>query len=161
MKVKQTSCETWTLISLLPLTIGTLVPHNHSSWNIYIEFAQLVEMLCGLEFNNIDLMLLQDKTDNFSSKFMDNFPDVSMKPKGHFLQHYPAMIRTFGTLIKTLRFESKNGYFKSTFQSNKNIKYICLSMAKRHQMLMYLHYSRSTFLEFEVSKDIGTKEFVP
>ena len=29
------------------------------------------------------------------------------------------MIRKFGPLIKTRRFESKNGYFKSTFQSSK------------------------------------------
>ena len=53
---------------------------------------------------------------------MDFFPNVITKPKGHFLQHYPAVIRMFGPLIKTLRFESKNGYFKSTFQSNKNRK---------------------------------------
>ena len=51
---------------------------------------------------------------------MDFFPNVIMKPKGHFLQYYPAMIRKFGSLIKTFRFESKNGYFKSTFQSKKN-----------------------------------------
>ena len=61
---------------------------------------------------------------------MDNLPDVSMKPKEHFIQHYPAMIRKFVPLIKTLRFESKNGYFKSTFQSNKNRKNIYLSMKK-------------------------------
>ena len=44
----------WRLIRLLPLMIATLVPHNHSTWNLYIEFAQLVKMLYGLEFNNID-----------------------------------------------------------------------------------------------------------
>ena len=161
LKVKQTACEMWTLIRLLPLMIRTLVPHNHSSWNLYIKFAQLVETLCDLEFNHIDLMLLQDKIDIFFPKFLDNFPDVSMKPKGHFTLYYPAIIRKFGPLIKTLRFESKIGYFKSTFQSNKNRKNICLSMAKRHQILMYLHHSKSTFLEFEVSKGIGTKEIVP
>ena len=118
-------------------------------------------MLCGLEFNYSDLMLLQDKIDIFLPKFMDNFPDVSMKPKGHFFQHYPAMIRKSGPLIKTFRFESENGYFKSKFQSNKNRKNICLSMAKRHQILIYLHYSRSTFLESEVSKGIGAKEIMP
>ena len=103
--------------------IGTLAPHNHSYWNLYFEFAQLVEMLCGLEFNNIDFMLLQDKIDVFFLKFMDNFPNVSMKPKGYFLQHNPAMFRKFGPLTKSLRFESKNGYFISTFQSNKK-KYL-------------------------------------
>ena len=89
-----------------------------------------MEILCRLEFNKINLTLLQEKIDIFFRKFMDNLPDVSMKPKGHFIQHYPAMIRKFVPLIKTLRFESKNGYFKSTFQSNKNTKNIYLSMKK-------------------------------
>ena len=70
-----------------------------------------------------------------------------MKPKGHFLQHYPAMIRTFGPVVKTLWFESKNTYFKSTFQSNKDRKNVCYSMAERHQMLMYIHYVKSSLLE--------------
>ena len=128
MEVKQTACKMWKLIRLLPSTIGTTVVHNRSSWNLYTEFAQLVEMLCGLEFNNNDLMLLQHKFDLFFPKFMGNFPDVSMKPKGLLFQHYRAIIRTFALLIKTLRFEFKNRYFKWTFQSNKNRKNICLSM---------------------------------
>ena len=78
---------------------------------------------------------------------MDVFPNVIMKPKGHFLQHYPAMIRTFGPVVKTLWFESKTTYFKSTFQSNKDRKNVCYSMAERHQMLMYIHYVKSSLLE--------------
>ena len=78
---------------------------------------------------------------------MDVFPNVIMKPKSHFLQHYPAMIRTFGPLIKTLRFESKNTYFKSTFQSSKDRKNVCYSVAERHQMLMYIHFVKSSLLE--------------
>ena len=82
----QSVCEIRTLIRLLPLMIGTLVPHNHSSCNPFIplEFAQLVKMLCGLKFNNVDLMLSQDKIDILFPKFMDNFPDVSMKPRDIF-----------------------------------------------------------------------------
>ena len=117
-------------------------------------------MLCGTEFTNIDLLLLQDKIDTFFPKYMDVFPNLIMKPKGHFLQHYPAMIRKFGPLIKTLRFESKNGYFKSTFQSNKNRKNVCYSMAERHQMLMYIHYAKSSLLDFKESQGICTKEVI-
>ena len=36
-----------------------------------------------------------------------------MKPKAYFLIHYPEMIRRFGPLVKTLRFETKHQYFKS------------------------------------------------
>ena len=40
-------------------------------------------------------------------------------------------------------------------------KFVYQSMAKRHQMLMYLHYSRSIFLVFKVLKSIGKKKLVP
>ena len=74
-----------------------------------------------------------------------------MKPKGHYLQHYPQMIRKFGPLVKTLRFESKNGYFKSTFQASKNRKNACFGMATRHHMRVYLNYSNSSILSFRIT----------
>ena len=100
--------------------IGSLIPLGNNVWSVYIEFVQIVEILCSNEFTNIDLLLLQNNIGTFFPKYMDVFPKVIMKPKGHLLQHYPAMIRKFGPLIKTLTFESKNGYFKSTFQSKKS-----------------------------------------
>ena len=105
LKVKQTACEMWTLIRLSPLMIGSLILLGNNVWSVYIEFVLIMEILWGNEFTNIDLLLLQDKVDTFYPKYMDVFPNVIMKPKGHFLQHYPAMIRKFGPLIKTLRFE--------------------------------------------------------
>ena len=120
LKVKQIAYEMWTLIRPLSLMIDSLIPLGNNVWSIYIEFVQIVEILCGTELTSIALLLLQDKIDTFFPKYMDFFPNVIMKPKGQFLQHYPAMIKTFGPLIKTFRFESKNGYFKSTFQSKKS-----------------------------------------
>ena len=155
LKVKHTACEMWSLIRLLPLMISSLVPLGNNVWSVYIEFVQIVEILCGTKFTNIDLFLLQKKIDTFFPKYMDFFPNIITKPKGHFLQHYPGMIRMFGPLIKTLRFESKNGYFKSTFQSNKNRNNVCYSMAERHQMLMHIHYAKSSLLDFkEVPGDL-------
>ena len=72
---------------------------------------------------------------------MSKFPDTIIKPKAHFIQHYPQMISRFGPLIKTLRFESKHSFFKSALALNKNRKNIFQSMAKKHQFWMYLHYS--------------------
>ena len=82
----------WTLIRLLPLMIGFLIPLGNNFWSVYIEFVQIVEILCGTEFTNIDLLLLQDIIDTFPPKYMDVFPNVIMKPEGHFLQHYRAMV---------------------------------------------------------------------
>ena len=39
------------------------------------------------------------------------FPEANMKPKFYFLRHY-AMIKRFGPLVKTLKFEVKHQYLK-------------------------------------------------
>ena len=65
-----------------------------------------------------------------------------MKPKSHFLKHYPEMIQRFGPLVKTLRSEAKHSYFKGLSQITNNRKNNCQTLAKRHQYMMYLHYSK-------------------
>ena len=70
-----------------------------------------------------------------------------MKPKSHFLKHYPEMIQRFGPLVKTLRFEAKHSYFKGLSQITSNRKNNCQTLAKRHQYTMYLHYSKRDLLE--------------
>ena len=68
-----------------------------------------------------------------------------MKHKSHFLRHYPEMIKQFGPLVKTLRFEAKHQYFKSLSNLNGNRKSIFSTMTKRHQIRMYSHYRRKDF----------------
>ena len=129
----------WTLLRYLPLMVGHLIPRGNTVWGIYIKLLQIVEMLCTDESSNSDLLLLQNEINTFFQNYVDVFQNVSIKPQGHYLQHYPAMIRKSGPLVKTLRFESKNGYFKSTFQASKNRKNVCFSMGTRHQMRIYLN----------------------
>ena len=83
---------------------------------------------------------------------------MNLKPKAHFLQHYPQMIERFGPLVKTLRFEAKRNYFKTAIQCSKNRKNVCFTLAKRHQMLMYLHYQKSNLLLHDEPEAISIKE---
>ena len=55
----------------------------------------------------IQMLLLQDEMNTFFQNYAV-FPNISMKPKGRYFKHYPAMIQIFGPLVKTSRFESKN-----------------------------------------------------
>ena len=65
------------------------------------------------------------------------FPLESLKPKHHFLSHYPWLILMFGPLIRlwTLRFESKHSYFKRTQRQAQNCINITSTLAERHQLL--------------------------
>ena len=82
--------------------------------------------------------------------YCDQFPDSELKPKAHFITHYPMNIKQFGPLLKTLRFESKHGYFKNCIATSRNKLNVCKSMATRHQMLMYLHYKEELYFSSEL-----------
>ena len=89
LKVKQTACEMWTLLRLLPLMVGRLIPNTvctgNTVWGIYIKLLQVVEILCADEFSNSDLLLLQYETDTFIQNYIDVFQNLSIKPEGHYL----------------------------------------------------------------------------
>ena len=74
------------------LMVGHLIPIGNTVSGIYIKLLQIAEILRANEFINSDLLLLQDEIDNFFQNYVDVFQNVSMKPKGHYLQHYLAMI---------------------------------------------------------------------
>ena len=145
----------WNLIRLAPL--GEYVEIDNEFWNLLVLFCQLTDRLYALKFSNSNLIYLDESLHSFFSKYMSKFPDVIIKPKAHFIQHYPQLISRFGPHVKTLRFESKHSFFKSALASNKNRKNIFQSMVKKHQFWMYLHYS--TMLENEIiSQGIGITE---
>lgn len=68
---------------------------------------------------------------------MQTFGDHPLKPKYHYLNHYPELIVHFGPLIRlwTLRFESKRTYFKQCARKLHNFKNLCGTLAERHQLL--------------------------
>ena len=93
--------------------LGLNILVGNEVWACLIHFAQLVERVCVNSFTHSEIK-------SFFSEFIDLFPGVNMKPKTHFLIHYPTMIGRLGPLFKTLRFESKHSYFKSSLSGNKN-----------------------------------------
>ena len=71
-----------------------------------------------------------------------------MKPKAHFMLHYPKQYETFCPLITncTLRFEGKHLYFKEIMKRTKNFRSPCLSMAMRHQQMQCWRHQLSNYL---------------
>ena len=93
----------------------------------------------------------------FLKQYTHLYPDSGLKPKAHYFTHYSNDTRKFGPLIKTLRFESKHGYFKKSIANSKNRVNICYSMAVHHQMLMYLSYKEELYFSDDI-KAINSKE---
>lgn len=44
--------ENWTLLRLLPLLIGDVVPENGDAWSVILELKDIVELLASSSFTD-------------------------------------------------------------------------------------------------------------
>lgn len=93
-------------------------------------------MICAQTISTAQVAYLDILIQEYLESRKSLFPESPLKPKHHYLRHYPALIFKFGPLIRlwTMRFESKHSYFKRCARHLKNFKNICLTLSERHQM---------------------------
>ncbi|KAJ8051033.1 hypothetical protein HOLleu_04451 [Holothuria leucospilota] len=80
-----------------------------------------------------------------------------LRPKHHFLSHYPWLILKFGPLIKVwpLRFESKQTFFKRCVRNSSNFKNVTATLPERHQLLQ-AYSSEGQLFPDSLKTDRGT-----
>jgi hypothetical protein len=138
-----------TFVRIFPLICGERLKNNVK----YLHFLKLLEIMRNLyaeAFDETSINALADQIDTYLTEFKMHYPDVPLKPKHHFLTHYPNLIRKFGPprAYCTIRFESKHSYFKSVEQATNNHRNLYYSLAQRHQGLQLYHLlSPNYFIE--------------
>lgn len=102
--------ENWMLLRFLPLLIGHNIPEGEQTWSVVLELKDIVELLSSPSFTTETLTYLQAKISDHRQLLLEAFPDAKLRPKHHYLEHYPALIKKFGPLIEfwTMRFEAKH-----------------------------------------------------
>lgn len=106
-------------------------PENDVTWQNVLKLKDIVEILSHGHFSEELLHYL-----GFLLK--EVFPDISLLPKHHFLEHYPELMRKFGPLgdFWTVRFEAKHSCFKRVVHDVQNFKNILLTLATKHQLTL-------------------------
>lgn len=96
-----------------------------------------MELICAPAISTGQIGYLRVLIDEYLYFRQHVFPDYPMKPKHHYISHYPELILHFGPLIRlwTLRFESKHTYFKQCARKLHNFKNLSSTLAERHQLL--------------------------
>ena len=133
--------ENWSLVRFLPLIIGHRIPEGDQTWELVLELKDLVELLATPYFTPDSLCYLQSKISDHRQLLLTVFPNNKLRPKHHFIEHYPYFIQKFGPPVEcwTIRFEAKHSFFKKVVRDANNFKNILLTLASRHQ-LMLAHY---------------------
>ncbi|KAL3986654.1 KRAB domain-containing zinc finger protein [Sarotherodon galilaeus] len=118
--------ENWTLLRLLPLLVGHRIPEGDETWEVLM---------------NLKDVFLDCKIAEHRHLFQKVFPNETIRPKHHYIEHYPQLIQKFGPLsaVWTMRFEGKHKFFKEVVRHAHNFKNIALTLAMRHQKMMSFH----------------------
>lgn len=161
-KINGHAAQNWCLLRLLPVLIGYLIKdYDDNVWDLCLQLRSIVEIVCAPKIKQKQIAYLQTLIEEYLDLRSSLFPSVSLRPKHHYLSHYPTLIVQFGPLIRlwTLRFESKHSYFKRCARSCNNFKNICSSLAMRHQLLQ-TYINAGNIFSPDVTINKGT-EFHP
>ena len=94
--IRQSMSECWLLLRLLPPLLGEFVYEGNPEYGVLLEPCRLVERIFASKFTRNDVFYLRWLIGTWLKEFKEVFPSVPLKPKFHFLIHYPAAILRFG-----------------------------------------------------------------
>ena len=138
----------WVFLRLLPLYVRPFIQDKRNPvWLMLLKLKEVVEIVCSPTVSEADVAYLQVCIEEYLYDRKITFPHSNLKPKHHFLFHYPELILAFGPLARmwTLRFESKHSYFKKCARKLQNFINLPKTLAERHQILQTYYNTGSLF----------------
>lgn len=123
-KLSGQAIQNWNFLRLLPLLIGDKVQNpDDEVWQLTLQLKDIVDLVCAQRISQSQVVYLDIIIQEYLESRKCLFPECKLKPKHHYLRHYPALILKFGPLIRlwTMRFESKHSYFKRCARHLKNL----------------------------------------
>lgn len=138
-KLSGHAVQNWCLLRMLPVLIGEKIesPGENQTWQLILLLREIVSLICAPAISTGQIAYLRVLIDEYLYFRKQAFPDQKLRPKHHYVSHYPELIIRFGPLIRlwTLRFESKHTYFKQCARKLHNFKNLCFTLSERHQLL--------------------------
>lgn len=129
--------------------IGHDIPEGDQAWEILMLLKDILELVMSSHFTDELLHFLDCKISEHRELLQETFPNYKLRPKHHFIEHYPQMIKIFGPLVDVwmMRFEGKHKFFQKVVHDTRNFKNVAHTLAVRHQKMMAFHLDSSTFFK--------------
>jgi hypothetical protein len=158
-KLNGHAAQNWSFLRLFPLFVFRKISDTDDVvWQLCLQLKKIAELVCAPKISSRQVACLQGLLNEYLVTRQEMFPDDALKPKHHFLSHYPGLIVKLGPLIRlwTMRFESKHTYFKRCARSAKNFKNVCKTLARSHQLLQAYYSAGSLFAD-----DVSMERTIP
>lgn len=138
-KIMFSASEMLCLVRNFRYIIGDLIAEHDPIWKQYLTLLEITEILTSQIFTLHLIDYLKTSIEAYLENLIQLF-NCTLKPKHHFLLHYPRIIQNVGPpiLISAFKFEAKHKELKKIAQSIASRKNLPLTLATRHQ-LTYSH----------------------
>lgn len=136
--IKQSASGMATLLRYFPLIVYGLIPEDDIYWPLFLALRDVVDLVMAKVCSLPDYSeLLESLVCHLNTLFIE-LSGGPLRPKFHFLVHYPRALAKFGPLsrISSMRFEGKHRLFKSAANVTAGRVNITLTLAKKHQLLL-------------------------
>lgn len=109
-------------------------------WQLILQLKDIVNLIGAQQISKAQVTYLDVLIQEYLETRKALFPDINLRPKHHFLRHYPGRILKFGPLIRlwTMCFESNHSYLKRCTMHLKNFKNLCLTLSEIHLFQAFL-----------------------
>uniref|UniRef100_A0A1Y1NC62 C2H2-type domain-containing protein n=1 Tax=Photinus pyralis TaxID=7054 RepID=A0A1Y1NC62_PHOPY len=143
--LKMSASEMKCFILNFSLMMAHLIPEGNKHWNIYLLLRDVLHIALSLRVTPDQPIKLKSLIYELCFQFKDLF-SVLLKPKFHFLTHYPTIMEKIGPLSQTntLRYESKHRQLKLAANVISSRVNITRSLAIKHQLQLSLRFSSNT-----------------
>lgn len=121
--------------------IGSKVPEGDEAWGVLMDLKEIVQLGLSTSFTEESIQYMQTKIIDHRQGLKAVFPEFKLRPKHHYVEHYPELTKCFGPLVHlwTMRFEGKHSFFKRVMHDTHNFKNVLKTLATRHQYMMAYH----------------------
>lgn len=112
--MRQSASQMWCLLRLLPTMIGDLIHEQCKEWKLLLLLLSCMEFVFSPSLTIEATLYLVTIIEEHHSLFLELYPHHHLRPKHHFMLHYPRAIQKLGPLIQfwAMRFEAKHNFFK-------------------------------------------------
>ena len=96
----------------IALMLGDLIPEDDEHWELILAILECMYIIFSPTATTGKAVYLKQLIKDQHMLFLELFPERHLKPKHHFLTHYPSAIRLLGPLIHlwVMRFEAFHNF---------------------------------------------------
>ncbi len=157
---KLTANECLCLFRNLPYLVGDCVQENDKHWELILQLQDITDIVFAPKITDHLLEYFSELYEKHLILFKKLYPLLPIKPKQHYLIHFPASVRKNGppTYSSCFKYELKNSYFKRICHITCNFRNIAMTLSVRNQLVSLAYTLNNDRLR---NKFVKTHKFSP